>query len=95
MTHYRITKQAEEDLEAIWLYIAEDNPSVADRVLDTFQEKFRLLGKHPQMGRSRKDLGETLRSLPVEKYVVIYRYRDECVEIIHVIHGARDIPSLL
>ncbi len=95
MTRYRITKQAVENLEAIWLYIAEDNPSAADQILDMFQEKFRLLGEHPQLGRSRKDLGEALRSFPVESYVVIYRYRKECIEIIHVIHGARDIPSLL
>lgn len=95
MTRYRIAKQAVEDMEAIWLYIAEDNPSAADQMLDTFQDKFRLLGEHPQAGRSRNDLGENLRSIPVGNYVVIYRRHNKYIEIIHIIHGARDIPSLL
>ena len=39
----RRTAQAEEDLIDIWLYIAQDNPGAADRLLDEIEEKFFLL----------------------------------------------------
>ncbi|MEE7627091.1 type II toxin-antitoxin system RelE/ParE family toxin [Methylobacter sp. Wu8] len=31
------TAQAEEDLIDIWIYIAQDNPGAADRVLDDIE----------------------------------------------------------
>ncbi|WP_333876336.1 type II toxin-antitoxin system RelE/ParE family toxin [Methylobacter sp.] len=34
------TAQAEEDLIEIWIYIAQDNPSAADRVLDDIEQRF-------------------------------------------------------
>ena len=38
MTVIRRTAQAEEDLVDIWLYIAQDNPGAADRLLDEIEE---------------------------------------------------------
>jgi len=38
----RRTAQAEEDLIDIWLYIAQDNPGAADRLLDEIEDKLRL-----------------------------------------------------
>jgi toxin ParE1/3/4 len=34
------TAQAEDDLIEIWIYIAQDNPGAADRVLDDIEERF-------------------------------------------------------
>ena len=38
MAIFQKTAQAEEDLIDIWLYIAQDNPAAADKLLDTFKE---------------------------------------------------------
>lgn len=35
MAEVSLTQQARGDLMAIWAYVADDNPSAADRVLDT------------------------------------------------------------
>ena len=43
MSRYRLTEQARQDLDEIWLYIAEDNPTAADHFLDTLYEKFVLV----------------------------------------------------
>ena len=45
------TAQAEEDLIEIWIYIAQDNPGAADRVLDDIEELFHALADNPLMRR--------------------------------------------
>jgi len=50
MPGIRRTAQAEEDLIDLWLYIAQDNPSAADRLLDEIEDKCSLLAANPQLG---------------------------------------------
>jgi len=45
------TAQSEEDLIEIWLYIAQDNPPAAERVLDDMEHRFIMLADNPQKGR--------------------------------------------
>ena len=59
-------------------------------------DHFFLLSKYPQLGRRRdRDLRAGLRSLSVGGYIVIYRIGDREVVILHVLHGRRDIKTLL
>jgi toxin ParE1/3/4 len=46
------------------------------------------------MGRSREDLGPELRSFPVKNYLVLYRLMKGHVEIVRVVHTARDLKAL-
>jgi len=46
------------------------------------------------MDRCRDELAPGLRSLPVGNYVVFYRGREGGIEVIRVLHGARDIDAL-
>ena len=39
-------------------------------------------------------MGDGLRSLPVENYLIFYRVRDDTVEVLRVIHGARDLGAI-
>ena len=50
------TSQAKDDLVDIWRYIAQDNPGAADNLLNTFEEKGRLLAENREMGRARPDI---------------------------------------
>jgi toxin ParE1/3/4 len=45
------------------------------------------------MGRERKDLAPGLRSFPVTKYLIFYYCTEDIIEIVRVIHGARDIEA--
>ena len=94
MTAVRKLPEAEEDLIGIWLYIASDNPRRADRYLDLLDEKMRLLASSPGLGCVRPELGPGLRGFPVDDYVVFYRAAPPGVEIVRVLHGARDIEAL-
>lgn len=85
---------ARSDLAEIWDYIADDNETQADTFVDLFDQKFQELARHPNMGRSRDELEEDLRSFPVGRYVIFYRAIPEGVEIIRVLHGSRDLHAI-
>lgn len=87
--------QAENDLDEIWWYIAQDNPSNADRFLDQIQERFLALADFPKMGTGRDDLKAGLRSHPVGNYLIFYLPLPDGIEVVRVLHGSRDIESLL
>ena len=88
------SSQALLDVAGIALRIAQDNPSAAARWLELIDEKFRLLAQMPEMGRTRFELAPNLRSLPVGNHVIFYRPAPDGIQIIRVLHGARDIPAL-
>lgn len=89
------TAQAEEDLIDIWLYIAHDDVRAADRVLDNIEEKFLLLADQPGLGPARPDIAPDLRYSPVRRYLILYRQITDGIEIVRVVHGARDVPTLM
>jgi plasmid stabilization system protein ParE len=99
MAGFRLSKEAEADLDSIWLYIVRESGSidVANRVVDSISERFWLLARHPFIGRSRdRDLRPGLRSLVADDYVIIHRVEDTgVVLILHVLPGSRDIVSFL
>ena len=85
------SSQAEADLDEIWLFIATDNLSAADRLLDRISNAFVMLADNPLAGRERPELGRGIRSFPVGNYVVFYEGTANSVSIVRVLHGARDI----
>jgi plasmid stabilization system protein ParE len=49
---YRLSSRAEQDLDEVWLYVAEDaSPTTADRLIDDIVDRFDLLAEQPRMGR--------------------------------------------
>lgn len=56
-------------------------------------EAFALLADNPRIGRRRSELMPEMRSFTVGRYVIFYGLADDGVEIIGVIHGARDIEN--
>ncbi len=95
---HRLAPEVEAELDQIWYYVARESGSidVADRLIDSITRRFLLLAGHPYLGRRRDDdLRPGLRSFPVGEYVIIYRIEEADVLILHVLHGRRDIETLL
>jgi toxin ParE1/3/4 len=86
--------EAEADLVDIWLYIANDQPTNADRFLDRLQEKALKLAEFPDLGRDRPELAEGLKSFPVDRYNIYYRVTDTALVLVRVLPGSRDIDAL-
>ncbi len=94
MASYVITPLARADLDGIWDYVAADNPTAADRLLERFQDTFSILASHPLMGEARDALRPGLRSFSVLKYVVYFQVVEDRLTIVRVLHGARDVRRL-
>lgn len=95
MSEAVLSELAETDLTDIWVFVAQDNAEAADRLLDQLHEKCQFLADSPQVGRQRSELDPSIRSLAVGNYVVFYRESANGIEVARVLHGRRDIPSLL
>jgi len=95
MTRYRVARLADTDLDRIWLYIASDNVSAADRQLANLHKKFETLAIHPDLGESRPELASGgYRVFAAGSYVIFCRKIDDGIEIARVIHGSRDIDAV-
>ena len=92
-----ISPEALQDMEDIRNYIAMDNPEAADRVVLAFEANAALLATEPELGLHQPRL-RGLRLWVVTEfpnYLIFYRQREGRVEIVRVLHGARDLPSIL
>jgi toxin ParE1/3/4 len=85
------TPEAAADLWEIALYIARDNEDAAYRLIDTIDEKLEMLAQHPGGGQARPELLDNLRSFPVGRYIIFYRPINEGIEVLRVLHGARNL----
>lgn len=85
--------KAEDDLDEIWLYIAQDSLDNADKFLDEIEETCRKLAQFANMGRNRDDLHPGLQSFRVGKYLIFYMTINGGIEIVRVLHGMMDIDS--
>jgi toxin ParE1/3/4 len=89
-----IRPKAMSDLADIWVYIAEDSPRHADAFAARINRDFRLLARQPNLGRERPELVEGLRSMSIGHYVIFYIPRPRGIEVVRVLHGARDLKSI-
>jgi toxin ParE1/3/4 len=95
MTEPRLTDQAEADLDELWAYIAASNPAAADRMVDAVLEGSRRHVRFPGMGQAREDLRPGLRSFVVSPFVVFYRPVDDTIEVLRILHAARDLDDII
>jgi toxin ParE1/3/4 len=86
--------EAENDLDEIWWYIAQDNPGNADKPIDEIEATCRKLARFRGMGRNRDELHPGLQSFPVGKYLIFYVPINGGIEIVRVLHGMMDIDAL-
>jgi plasmid stabilization system protein ParE len=91
------TLRSREDLRAISIFIARDNPAAALQLGDVIFQRMDSLRSFPELGRVVPERGEpNIREIVVGNYRVVYRFRREqkTVEILRVWHGARGEPAV-
>ena len=85
---------AAADILDIWDHIAEDSLAQADRWVDKLDEKFKLIATQPLIGRARNELAAELRSFPFGRYVIFYMPIEDGVDVVRVLHSARDVDAV-
>jgi plasmid stabilization system protein ParE len=96
MSRYELARAALDDLDELWLYIAEDSLDAANRTTDAILDACALLVDHPHIGHARTDLTDR----PVlfwtsGKYLIVYRPETKPLRVVAVLHASRDVATLL
>jgi toxin ParE1/3/4 len=93
--------RAREDLLEIYVAIGLDNPSAAERMLVTLEERVRQLEKVPRSGMRRPEIAKATRVLVEGVYLILYETHPdtddgpmEAVEIVRIVHGHRDLSRM-
>ena len=101
MKPVRLTPKADSDIDACFAWIAKDNQAAALRFLDAIELTCDTLSRMPGIGSPRYTeipLVHGVRMLAVEdfeNYLLLYLEHEDCIDVIRVLHGARDIPEAL
>jgi len=90
----KLSLQAADDLKEIWLYIANDSLSIADRFIDEIYSKCEMISMNPDIGRERYNLIPGIRSIPYKRYIIFYRKVKDQIEIVRILSAYRDIESI-
>jgi toxin ParE1/3/4 len=85
------TAHAQEDIEQISLWIArQGSVQAALNWYQAINQEFLKLAETPGTGTDQGDLRPGLRSSPFKNYLIFFNPTRTGIQIIRVIHGARD-----
>jgi toxin ParE1/3/4 len=96
-----IHEDATLDLHEHCNYLAQNNQSSALQFFDAARQTFAALARMPGMGQqyeSEEDDIINIRKWAVKgfkQYLIFYRYDDELLEILRIVHATRDLIPLL
>lgn len=97
MSGYNLTPVARADLDAIADYVANDSgPIRAAKVVSDIRDACRKLGEMPGTGHFREDLlDRRYKFWSVHSYVIAYRWEATPIQVVSVVHGARNLGAFL
>lgn len=95
---YKISREALNDLESIWLYTLENwSIEQADRYFDLIMNEIEYLANNPQSGKNYSHLREGYFRSRIKSHFIFYKINTEEneLEIIRILHQQMDIESRL
>ena len=88
----RWTDHAVSQLAALAEYISLDSPVYAEQVVDRLVARFEQACRHPESGRIVPEFGRPdLRELVEPPYRLVYRVREDAVEVLSILHGRQQV----
>ena len=94
--NYNISKEAEYDLESIWLYTFEEwSLEQADYYFDLIMDEIEYISKNPKSGKDYNEIRTGYFRSRVKSHFIFYKInlKEENVEIIRILHQQMDIES--
>lgn len=91
-----ITSEAEADLEQIAAYIAEQSQRSALKLVRELRQRCESLANAPRaypLVPRYEHAG--IRGRPFGQYLIFYRVGEDAIEVVHILHGARDYEAVL
>lgn len=94
MSRYVINILASRDLNEIADYFTETSIDAGERFFREFNRKCQQLVTFPNSGKSYDTIRPSLRGISLQGYIVFYRVLEDGIEILRVVGGRRNLPSL-
>lgn len=88
----RWASTASRDLHGLWEYLREHNPRAAISTIRRIESVTRILAQQPRAGRTGRQAGTHELVVTRTSYVAVYRIHAAEVEIVRILHGARQWP---
>ena len=85
--------EALEDLVSLHAFIGEESPAAAARVVVKILDAIELLPDQPGIGRPGRVPRTRELMVAGTPYIAAYRVKNEVLEVLRVLHGARKWPS--
>lgn len=84
------------DLDAIYDFIAPENPRRALSFIEDIRSRCRMLCVHPQLGPAHEDLALGIRIYPMRgRVVVAYRIAPNAIQIVRVFYGGQEYAAIV
>lgn len=90
--------QAERDIEECFVFIAEDNLDIGVTFLVAVEDSLEQLSRMPLIGKTKRF--RTVKNLRMwavkgfDSYLIFYLVNEDSIELVRLLHGARDIDGL-
>lgn len=95
MARYILSDLAKDDVDEITSYVHQDSPTAAKRVRSRLREEMARLAEFPGIGHARAEVPDpSLRFWRVYSYLIVYRVATKPLQVIRVLHGARDLNRI-
>lgn len=97
ISKYYISKEAINDLNAIWVYTFHKWSKLqADRYYDLIIEEIEFISDNYLIGKSAEQTRKNYRVTKIKSHLIYYRKEEsEIVEIVRILHQRMDIKKRL
>jgi addiction module RelE/StbE family toxin len=88
------TETAENHLDAIHSYIAQDSPEYAKNMIDRLTRRSQQISNFPLSGRRVPEYdADQIREIIEGPYRIIYHIKPDQIDVLCVIHSAENVLS--
>jgi toxin ParE1/3/4 len=94
MKKAQFTYLAQQDLQDIKEYIAQDKPKAAREYMKTLKQRCQTLAEMPTLGVCSENYCG-LYKFPEGNYLIFYRPSEKGIEVIRILHGSREVLKIL
>ena len=92
MGKIRWSKTAQQNLEEVANYIAQDSPYYAINFVERISQDIEKLSNFPKIGRIVPEFKkENIREILFHNYRIVYKTAKDCIFIVSICHGSVDI----
>jgi len=96
--NYRISQEANRDIERIWLFTYENwSLEQADRYYNLLIDEIEYLAEKPESGKRCDQIREGYFWSRVKSHIIFYKInlKQSCIEVIRVLHQRMDFQTRL